>query len=301
LIFRAKTVSPQFRLLKGVESQHICCLPFVKTIRTLISSDSQAREASRLLAELDKALSSEQVEDISDPKLSDRLRFVLDRLQIAQKDSVILVEFGAAYFSNTESAAGVIENAFETVEDTGAWHSIIFQGTSYPEKNPANHGEDELVPRNEWIAWSRAVRFSKHTPQHLVFGDYAADCATMKFGKSGAPAIRHYRYTTAKHWFVCRGAKTDPDTVVMRDVCQRILNSGHFAGRQFSVGDDYIYCTAVNTDGPGNSTTWRAVNTNHHVTRVARDTGSVRGMTFRDGKVDESGTQLELLQTRPIE
>jgi hypothetical protein len=87
---------------------------------------------------------------------------------------------------------------------------IVFQGTSYQEANPAAHGGDELVPRNEWKAWSQAVQFS----------------------------------TTPSDWLVVRGAETGDDTTVMREVCRRIVGSRHFAGRSFSAADDFIYRTA---------------------------------------------------------
>jgi hypothetical protein len=234
------------------------------------------------------------LEDLSDHKLRERLQRVFDRLRIAQNDSIALVEFGDADFSQPDIVAGVIEGACETLEEVGQWNSVVFQGTSYPEKNPADHGTDGLVMRNEWSAWSRGVHFNKGTADHLVFGDYAADCAKMKFGKSGAPAIRHYRYTTSDHWIVTRGAEDGGDKAVMREVCQRIVNNKHFAGREFSAADDYIYRTSVNTDGPGNATTWRGINTTHHITRVVNDIGGVKGMVFADRKVDESGKQLHM-------
>src|SRR5215813_5343386 len=76
------------------------------------------------------------LENIADVALGDRLRRVFDRLDFSQKDSVVLVEFGDADFSLPDIVADVIEGALETLEDIGLWNSIVFQGTSYPEKNP---------------------------------------------------------------------------------------------------------------------------------------------------------------------
>jgi Beta protein len=53
--------------------------------------------------------------------------------------------------------------------------------------------------------------------------------------------------------------------------------SVHFAGETFSLGDKYISDTARDKDGPGNATTWRKVNTIHHLTRVVTDLGPQRG------------------------
>jgi hypothetical protein len=62
----------------------------------------------------------------------------------------------------------------------------------------------------------------------------------------------------------------------MRKVCQKILASEH-SGRNFSSADDYIFRTAHNAGGQGSAKKWRAVNTTHHITRVAADVGRIRG------------------------
>ena len=68
----------------------------------------------------------------------------------------------------------------------------------------------------------------------------------------------------------------------MQDVCKRVVNSGHFAGAVFSHADLLIYRTAHGLEGPGNATTWRQINTTHHVTRVVTDVANVRGIVIRE-------------------
>lgn len=116
----------------------------------------------------------------------------------------------------------------------------------------------------------------------------------MKFGKSNAPAIRHYRYTTPDHWFVVRGVETGDDTSVMRDVCRRVVRGGYFSGRSFSSADEFIYRCAEVGGGPGNSTTWREINTTHHITRVVRDMSAVKGLVLSDREMGPSFRQLAL-------
>lgn len=232
--------------------------------------------------------------DLIDPKASDRIKRVIDRLGVPPEHIVALIDFTEADFSQPDVVAGVIEGAIQDLEEIARWHAIVPQGTSYPEVNPAEHGGDDMVPRNEWAAWRQATRFRMDTADHLWFGDYAADCAVMVFGKGGGRAIRHYRYTTPSHWFVVRGAETGDDTSTMRDVSRRILDSGQFAGRTFSVADDFIFRTARNIGGPGNSTNWREVNTTHHITRVVRDMGGVKGLVFSERKVEPEPIQAEM-------
>jgi hypothetical protein len=38
--------------------------------------------------------------------------------------------------------------------------------------------------------------------------------------------------------------------------------------------------------GPGTATTWREINTTHHITQVVRDIGRVKDLSFADLKVE---------------
>ncbi len=233
-------------------------------------------------------------EDFIEPGLGDRLLRAIEQVDVIPNETAIVVEFPDTDFSQPDLVAEVFESVLETLEEAGRWYAIVCQATSYPEVNPAAHGSEALVPRLEWKAWVAAVRFNKSTGDHLMFGDYAADCARMAFGKSNARAIRHYRYTTPDNWFVVRGAETGNDTTLMRDVSRRIVQGGHFAGRGYSSADEFIYRCAMAGGGPGNSTVWREINTTHHVTRVVRDMGAVKGLAFNDREMGPAYRQLAL-------
>lgn len=230
------------------------------------------------------------------PELGEALNLALERLALKPSDCAVIADFSDADFSIPELVAPIISGALEQLQELGSWRHIVFQGTHYPEKNPATCGESILWPRNEWAAWRQAVKFDPATAEYMIFGDYAADCAKMEFGgKGGAAAIRHYRYTTKTDWLITRGVKSGSDKEIMQNVCSRIVSSGHFANPQFSTADAYIYRTANNSDGPGNSTMWRQVNTTHHITRVVVDVAKVRGVTISELPVAPTASQLSLL------
>lgn len=216
--------------------------------------------------------------DLVDRQGINKVLSLISELEITPADCSIVADFHDADFTNAEFVTPVIEGAFDLLQEAAVWKHVIFQGTHYPEKNPADPGSNYLVPRNEWKAWRDAVRFSPTTADNLIFGDYGADCAKMSFGKANAAAIRHYRYTTTENWLVERGGNEGTDREIMSSVCQKIVSSGHFSGRAFSSADDFIFRTAYDGAGPGNATTWRAINTTHHITRVVADIGEVRGL-----------------------
>jgi hypothetical protein len=201
-------------------------------------------------------------------------------------ECAVIADFHDADFSAPEVVAPIISGALESLQDLGPWQYIIFQGTHYPEKNPADHGSHMLWPRNEWNAWRQAVRFDPSTKEHMMFGDYAADCAKIEFGSSGFSAIRHYRYATETDWLVVRGENTGSDRQIMQRVCRKIVDSGHFAGAGFSAADSYIFRTANHADGPGNAAIWRQMNTTHHISRAVADIAKVRGIEITQNRME---------------
>lgn len=234
--------------------------------------------------------------EMVDPQLVGMtLSLAVERLGLLTSECAVIADFSDSEFSAPDLVAPIIGGALELLQQLGQWQHIIFQGTNFPEKNPAAHGASELWPRNEWAAWRQAVRFDPATAEHMIFGDYAADCSKMVFGGSGGKAIRHYRYTTTTDWFVVRGAEKGKDKEIMEEICARIVASEHFAGAPFSSADAYIARTAQGLDGPGSSTIWRQVNTTHHVTRVVVDVAEVRGIDIEKRPIAPTSVQLSLI------
>ena len=234
-------------------------------------------------------------DELVGPELRVTLSNILVALGLNAADCAVLADFAGAELSDPMIAAPIISGALETLQEIGTWRHIIFQGTHYPEVNPAKDGTAEIWPRNEWLAWRAAVRFDPTTAEYMIFGDYAADCAKMAFGGSGAAAIRHIRYATPDSWLIQRAVKAGSDTQRMHGVYEAVCGSGLFAGEGFSSADAFIANGARNpTAGPGNSTTWRQLNTTHHITQVVSDIAKVRGFSIKKAPVSQE-TQLSLL------
>jgi hypothetical protein len=220
-------------------------------------------------------------DDLSDHEALSAMIRHFDAMGLSTASCSIVADFAGSDFSQPKIVAPVIGGALQTLQELGQWRQIIFQGTNYPEFNPAAAGSQHIVSRNEWIAWQQAVKFDPQTADQMIFGDYGADCAKMEFGESGGRAIRHYRYTTPEAWIVQRGAATGADEANMRTVCREIVEGSNFAGRSFSSADDYIHLTAHGRAGPGNAAIWRAINTTHHITQVVADIGTVKGFNLQ--------------------
>lgn len=234
--------------------------------------------------------------DMTDPNVDIRVQTVLAGLGLRPSECTVIADFTDADLSEPSFVESIIRSALAQLQGLGQWKMIVFRGTHYPEKNPAKPGQTFIQPRNEWHAWTEAVKFDPSTAQEMVFGDFAADSAKIDFKAGRAQAIRHCRYTIASDWLVARGDSEGSDYEVMKDVFERIVGSGEFSGATFSNADAYIYDVARNNSPKaGNATTWRQINTTHHITRVVADIAKVRKIPISTLPSAPVGTQQTLL------
>lgn len=217
------------------------------------------------------------LDDLTRDDLRKRIHAELLKLALKSQECILILDFGKAEMSNPEAVSDILLAEFQKVMEFGVWGQVIWHATSYPEKNPATPGQLVELPRNEWLAWGRAIDLDSELRKNLMYGDFAADSAKFSFSSGGIAPISHYRYSTPRNWVTVRASDVGRDEDAMKEVATRLVASVHFAGRTFSLGDKYISDTARDKDGPGNATTWRKVNTIHHLTRVVTDLGPQRG------------------------
>lgn len=227
----------------------------------------------------------------------ERVLGVLKSLGLEPSDCALIADASLFDFGNADFAAGVLEGSLEKMQELGLWRHTIIQGTNYPDVNPAPDGGSTRVARNELHAWKRAVRFNPETGEHLVFGDFCADCSKIVFGASGAPAIRHIRYALDDEWIVERGRKAGTSNDEMRRVFKNLVGSGDFGGEHISQADRFIIRSAKDTRlGCGNATTWRQLNTTRHITQTVRNIAKVRGIEIRPLPAPQADVQLMLME-----
>jgi hypothetical protein len=232
--------------------------------------------------------------NLGDPGLPTRVQSVLLRAGAKPNECLLLLDFSGADLSEPQMVADYILTAYQQVNEIGLWGRFAVQTTSFPEKNPSEAGGYSLLPRNEWHAWKSAANHDDSIKQNMMFGDFGADSSKFIFASGGHGPIRHYRYSTPESWFVVRGTDEHPVKKTMQDVSLKIVNSDHFAGQEFSRGDAFIYDTAYGHAGPGNPSTWRKVNTVHHLTRVVCDLATLHGRKIQIGSSVPAAEQLSL-------
>lgn len=234
--------------------------------------------------------------DMTDSNLEMRVRVVLESMGVTASECTVFADFSDADLSDPLLVAPIIRAALEQLQTLGQWQLVVFLGTHYPEKNPANCGQTVTQPRNEWHAWSEAVKFDPSTARQMVFGDFAADSSKIEFGGKGGRPIPHARYATPSSWLVVRGDDCGSTHEIMKNVFERIVDSGEFSGPTFSRADAYIFDVARNNaPNAGNATIWRQVNTTHHITQVVADIAKVRKIPLSKLPHPRQGAQQPLL------
>jgi hypothetical protein len=232
--------------------------------------------------------------NLGDPGLPTRVQSALLRAGTKPNECLLLLDFSGADLSEPQMVADYILTAYQQVNEIGLWGRLAVQATSFPEKNPSEAGGNSLLPRNEWHAWKHAANHEDNVRRNVMFGDFGADSSKFIFASGGRSPIRHYRYSTTESWFVVRGTDEHPVKEAMQDISLKIVNSDHFSGREFSHGDAFIYDTAHGLAGPGNPSTWRKVNTVHHLTRVVCDLAPLHGRKIWIGSSVPAAEQLSL-------
>lgn len=275
-------------------------------VRAIPSANLSDLELMELTAFRESLSTTEQLKfglrvdsgDMTDPNIKKRIQNVLLSLRLDNTECAIFADFTDADLSDPSLVAPIIKSALEQFQDFGQWQHIVFLGTNYPEKNPAKAGQLVIHPRNEWRAWRQAVKFDPYTAEHMVFGDFAADCAKIDFGGSGGRPILHSRYATASDWLIVRGEDSGSHFEIMKNVFSRLVNSDKFSGTGFSEADTYIYDVVHGRlNSAGNASTWRQLNTTHHITQVVTDMAKVRGIQISEIPNAPAGLQLALLDS----
>ena len=165
---------------------------------------------------------------------------------------------------DVEVSATRIARLIGRLERLGPWRRIMLTGSSMPSAlSCVPEGTDRLLPRREWELWQQLPAESR---ARLDFGDYAIQHPSPP-ADGGASMRANIRYTLDDGHFIVRGR--GPLRVEGYEqyvgLCARLTTSRHFAGGDYSWGDEVIESCAEQEVDPGAQNMWRAVGTAHHL------------------------------------
>ncbi|UHG92551.1 beta family protein [Spirosoma oryzicola] len=196
---------------------------------------------------------------------------LLSSIGVAVKEADILIDLASlgSGISNelmTTLMTFVINNTIPQLE---SWRTISLSSAAFPtDLSGIPAGSERQIPRLDWELYKALV--SKNLRRLPSFSDYSiAHPEINEMDPRMMNISASIRYTTQDSWLIMKGRvikKYGSDQY--HQLCRELLDRPEYKGKDFSWGDDYIKQCAEGQVGPGNSTTWRKVATNHHLELV---------------------------------
>jgi hypothetical protein len=222
-------------------------------------------------------------DDLVDVSLATRLGVLANSLGTTCSAVDLVLDWG---FADASTAPRVAAAAAAAAVQLSAlpWRTITFAAGSFPQSLSHIGASTAHLLRGDWAAWNQ-LRAMPHLA-HVRFGDYAV--AHPVYTHVPYVGAANIRYTVDAHWLVLRGHKlTGPAYGGFGQfvtLARQLAADPRYCGPAFSWGDDRIARFAAGAAGTGNSTTWRAIATNHHLTFVARQIATSSGASAGHGR-----------------
>lgn len=219
-------------------------------------------------------LDSHAIEDASEPDYFDeRISEILDTLDLEPERCGVLIDFGDVTALSLEKLLDQAEAVMEVVGSKG-FKFFSTAGCSLPPTIDAaikKHNTSGTVKRKEMVLW-QTMR-TTHPDIKWLFGDYGVRGPNSAEDVVAPDANGKIRHTTSKKYFVVRGQsiRAGDKGKQMHRLAKAVIESEYYMGESFSWGDAQILACSRFLIGPGNSTTWIAIDTSHHIAWVVAE------------------------------
>jgi len=166
------------------------------------------------------------------------------------------------------------------VPEISGWRTFTILAGAFPmDLSKLKKNDQHLLPRWDWIAWSRQVTDASELPRMPSFGDYTIQHPfyhELDFAPNASASIR---YTSNENWIIMRGEGVHNDEGTGYNQfpaqAQLLCANQEFRGMEFSAGDMYIYQMSLQRRNTGTLTSWLFAGVNHHITLAARQIASL--------------------------
>jgi hypothetical protein len=198
---------------------------------------------------------------------ADRLKATLADLQVKAENIDLFLDLG--YLDpDVEVSSRRLNRLVARCVDAAAWRRVVLVGGSMPSSlTVISEGGSGLIERREWALWRSLPADLR---RRVEFGDYGVQNPVPPQG--GGPGMRaNIRYCLDEHHLVVRGVGdvTIEGAPQYVGLCERLLQSGSFAGRSYSWGDSVIEDCARGDLLPGGQNLWRGAGTSRHLQAVS--------------------------------
>lgn len=213
-------------------------------------------------------LDDDALHDIADiDYFEERINEILDATSKTANDFIALIDLADL---SRKPVIDVIEIASKSI---AALHSlnftrIIIAGSSIPESiNLAVKTSDTVgfLTRKEMLIWKSLYQ----SFPRVIFGDYGVRSSRPIGEIKSKDTNGKIRYTLDKRFMISRGhsVRIQDKGAQVHKLAEKIINSEHYIGSQFSWGDEMLEKCAQGKF-KGGSTNWISIDTNHHIELV---------------------------------
>jgi hypothetical protein len=195
----------------------------------------------------------------------DRIKY---KLNTDLSDIILLLDMNFISADNILMTQMSSRAFINSIDDISSFKDFFFAATSFPinlsgcKSNSVSEIERAEVTIHNYFNQqkSKLSRLPKFSDYGITNPDFEEmDPRLMTIGAS-------IRYTSNNSWFIFKGGSIKKyGSEQYYDLSSQIVSSQIFSGQNFSWGDKQINDKANRVGGPGNSTVWRQIGTNHHI------------------------------------
>jgi len=213
------------------------------------------------------------------------------------ENTVLLFDGGAVHISDPEPFVHLVAERFAVLAPRNTWARVFWGSTSFPEKPNLKAGVDGHFPRSDWDLYQSIVNNGSEFPSIPMFSDYALEFPS-NYRPVKVPPVAHFRYSTETDYWIFKGQSTKKPNgfETIFPVAKRLVESDHFLGGTYSLGDRFIAGLALDSAKTGNASTWRWASTDHHISLTLKQLSILHEVSDRPiAKVPEPSKQLQLI------
>lgn len=201
-----------------------------------------------------------------------KLQELLTRVGAEPGQCHLFLDFGQLLDPKTEAPSLAAYSAINGLVSPLEWLSVSVVGGSMPKLLPPASECPKVIPRLEWAIWRDVVANLGMDQRLPSFGDYGVSSYEVtELDPRLITVSANIRYTGTDGYWIFKGKNLRRFSFdQFRSLSQQVVSHPAYSGAPFSWGDNFILQCAEGKGGTGNSTTWRRVGTNHHVSLVSR-------------------------------
>jgi len=192
----------------------------------------------------------------------------------------IVLDLAAPNFQPLEQFARALRGATSKIRNLTKCRSFTIAASSFPKSMGELSPGENTISRYEWLLFNEYRSLLSKRERKPQFGDYTvAHPKTLNMDMRLVKPAASLRYTIDDKWLVVKGKNVrDYKFKQYIEICKSVVNSGHFIGNNYSIGDEYILDCSKGNKSTGTLTTWRWVGINHHMTKIVTDLSSSRAL-----------------------